>query len=146
MATTHGTPTAAKGRQAPEPYDQRGEGWVSFAGIMIGLVGTLNIIYGIAAISNSKFYFQNATYVISDLKAYGWLTLCIGAVQLAAAFGIFSRQNWARWVGIISAAANTLVQVLWLPSYPLASLALMAIDILVIYGLVAYGKRSHAAF
>jgi hypothetical protein len=146
MATTAGTPTASTARSAAEPRVERGEGWVSFAGIMIAVVGTLNVIYGIAAISNSRFYFRDVTYIISNLNTYGWLVLCIGALQVAAAFGIFARAGWARWVGIISAAANMVVQLVYLPAYPLASLALMAIDILVIYGLVAYGKHARAAF
>src|SRR4051794_3860383 len=85
----------------PTSYEsERGDGWVSFAGIMIALVGTLNVIYGIAAISNSKFYFHDTTYILSDLKTFGWLATIVGAAQVAAAFGIFSRATWARWVGI----------------------------------------------
>jgi hypothetical protein len=139
--------TSAPSRRAAE-YDSpdRGAGWVAFAGIMIGLVGVINVIYGIAAISNSKFYFHNVEYVFSDLKTYGWIATIIGATQLAAAFGIFSRSGWARWVGIITAGCNVVLQLVYISAYPLAALAVMAIDILVIYGLVAYGRRSQAAF
>src|SRR4051812_48057275 len=110
--------------------DERGSGWVAFAGILISLVGTLNIIYGIAAISNSKFYFHDVTYILSDLKTFGWLATIIGAAQVGAGFAIFARRGWARWVGIITASANILVQLVYVSAYPLASLALLSIDIL----------------
>src|SRR3954454_21073416 len=143
MATT--TPGAVRPSPTYSAQDERGSGWVAFAGILISLVGTLNIIYGIAEISNSKFYFHDVTYILSDLKTYGWLATIIGAAQVAAGFAIFARRGWARWVGIITAGLNILVQLVYVSAYPLASLALLSIDILIIYGLVAYGKHSRAA-
>jgi hypothetical protein len=138
MTTTSPTDRAAGEVVAVE---ERGSGWVTFAGVMIGLVGVLNVIYGIAAIDKSSFYVANARYVFGDLSTWGWVMLIVGAVQLCAAFGIFARMTWARWVGILSAGANMIVQLLLLPQYPLLSLAIFAIDVLVIYGLVAYARR-----
>jgi uncharacterized membrane protein HdeD (DUF308 family) len=111
---------------------------VTFAGIMIVLVGILNVIYGIAAIDKSTFFVQDAKYVFADLRSWGWILLIVGVVQLFAAFGIWARRGWARWLGIISASANALIQLLFISSYPLAALALFAIDIMVIYGLASY--------
>jgi hypothetical protein len=144
MATTSPVRPASS---APDVYDdERGAGWVTFAGIMIGLVGVMNVIYGIAAISNSKFYFHDVTYIVSGLKTYGWIATCVGALQVIAAFAIFGRSGWARWVGILTAGLNILVQLAYISAYPLASLALIAIDVLIVYALVVYGKRHRAAF
>jgi hypothetical protein len=126
------------------PVEERGGGWVGFAGVMIGLVGVLNVIYGIAAISNSNFYVRDVQYVFGDLKTYGWVLLFVGAVQLVGAFGIFARTAWGRWIGILTAGANMIVQLLLLPAQPLFALAIFAIDVLIIYGLVAYAHRSRA--
>lgn len=132
-------------RAADRAYDpDRGLGWVIFAGCMLCLVGTLNIVYGIAAISNSKFYVANTQYVISDLKTWGWVLLIVGVVQFVAAFGIWAQTSWARWVGVASAGVNAVVQMLFIPAYPFLSLALFATDLLVIYGLIAYGGREEA--
>jgi hypothetical protein len=139
MTTT--SPTARATGEGGGAVEERGSGWVTFAGLMIGLIGVLNVIYGIAAIDKSSVYVGNARYVFGDLKTWGWVMLIVGAVQLVAAFGIFSRVTWARWVGIASAGANMIVQLLLLPQYPLLSLAIFAIDVLVIYGLVAYARR-----
>jgi hypothetical protein len=120
---------------------QTGEGWVSFAAFMISIVAILNCIYGIAAISNSKFYFGSSTYIIPNLNVYGWVVLILGLVQFAAVFGIFTRTTWARWVGIATASVNAIIQVVWIATYPLASLAILTLDVLVIYGLIAHGHR-----
>ena len=55
------------------------------------MVGTLNVIDGIAAISNSTFFTENARYVISDLNTFGWIVLILGSVQVLAAFGIWAK-------------------------------------------------------
>ena len=131
---------------ADRAYDpDHGLGWVIFAGCMLCLVGTLNIVYGIAAISNSKFYVANTQYVFSDLKTWGWILLVVGIVQFVAAFGIWASTEWARWVGVAAAGINAIVQMLFIPAYPFLSLALFATDLLVIYGLIAYGGRRSEA-
>jgi hypothetical protein len=82
--------------------------------------------------------------VISDLKTWGWFLLILGAIQFIAAFGIFTGSELAKWIGILSAVGNAIVQMLALPGYPFLSLAIFTIDILVIYGLVAHGGRKAA--
>jgi hypothetical protein len=122
-----------------DPEARHGYGWVLFAGIMLMVVGMLNFIYGIAAVSNSKFYARDVTYILSDLNTYGWILLIIGVIQFCLAFAIWAGTEWGRWLGVLSAGVNAIIQLLFIPSYPFASLAVFSIDILVIYGLVAYG-------
>ena len=121
-----------------------GYGWVLFAGTMLAIVGTLNFIYGIAAIDDSTFFAANAKYVITDLNTWGWVVLGVGAIQFLAAFGIWAGSEWGRWVGIVSAGANAIVQMFFISGFPLLSVTLFAVDILVIYGLVAYGGHRRA--
>lgn len=123
------------------PDESDGIGWVVFAGTMLGIVGTLNFIYGIAAVSNSHFYVRDASYVISDLSVWGWTLLAIGAIQIVSAFGIWAQMPGARWAGILTAGVNAVIQMLVLPGSPFLAITLFTIDILVIYGLVAYGRR-----
>jgi hypothetical protein len=122
--------------------DDRSFGWMMFAATMLGLVAVLNIIDGIAAIRNSHFYVGNAHYVVGNLNAWGWTVLIIGITQGLTAVGIVFRNQIARWAGVVLAAANAIAQLMFIPAYPFWSLTLFALDILVIYGLVAYGRRS----
>src|SRR6185369_13916899 len=77
---------ATGARYAEEPP---GYGWVIFAGTMLAIIGVLNFIYGIAGISNSKFYARGVEYVISDLKTWGWVLVVVGVAQVITAFGIW---------------------------------------------------------
>ncbi|MGN6170967.1 MAG: DUF7144 family membrane protein [Solirubrobacteraceae bacterium] len=130
----------------PDRYrdDDRGYGWVAFAGVLLLILGTLNIIEGIAAIGNAHFFHHNVHYVFGSLNAWGWIALIIGIIQLAVGFGVFAKNQLSRWVGVIVLACNAVAQLLFIPAYPFWSLTLFAIGILAIYGLVAYGERISA--
>lgn len=123
--------------------EQTGAGWVMFAGIMLLIAGVLNVIYGIAAIDNSKF-FVHATetqYILSDLNTWGWITLILGVLEIIAAFSIWAGGGYGRWFGIFVAGISSIGALMSIPAYPLWSLAIFTIDILIIYGLAAYGGQ-----
>jgi hypothetical protein len=122
--------------RAAEPH---GAGWLLFAGIMLLIAGVLNVIYGIAAIGNSSFFVNDTKYIVSDLNTWGWVTLVLGAFQVGAAFSIWAGNQFGRWFGITAAALSAIGALLALPAYPFWSLAIFAVDILIIYGLAAYG-------
>lgn len=124
---------------------ETGGGWVTFAGIMLLIVGVLNVVYGIAAIDNANFYVRDVSYVLSDLNTWGWFLVVVGAVQCLVAIGIWARVQFARWLGVIAASVNAVIQLLFLPAYPFLALALFSLDLLIIYGLIAYGGRRASA-
>jgi hypothetical protein len=135
-AATDGPP-AAYGRS---PYDdEQGAGWIVFAGVMIGIAGILNVIYGIAAIGNSKFFVHDTAYVFNDLNTWGWVLVVVGALEILAAFSIWRGGTYGRIVGVIIAALSAIAALLSIPAYPFWALTIFAIDVLVIYGLVTYG-------
>jgi hypothetical protein len=121
--------------------DERGEGWIVFAGVLLLLAGVFNIVDGIAAIGRAHFFVANAHYVFGDLRAWGWTTLFLGGALLLVGLGIFARNQFARWAGVVVLSLNALAQLWMMPSYPFWSLAIFAIDVLAVYGLVAHGKR-----
>ena len=136
MAATSATSTSAARGTA---YREEGSGWVLFAGIMIVTVGILNVIYGIAAIGDSKFFVAEQQYVLSGLNTWGWVMLILGVGQILAAFSIWAGNRFGRWFGIGCAMLNAIAALLAIPAYPFWSLVVIGIDILVIYGLAAYG-------
>ena len=121
--------------------EERGAGWLVFASAMLGLAGILSIIDGIVALSKSKFYAADATYVFSDLRTWGWITLAIGALAIVAAMGVLSGSQFARWFGIIGASLVAIEQFAFMQAYPFWSLAIFACALLVIYALAAYGGK-----
>jgi hypothetical protein len=124
--------------------EERGAGWIAFAGILLSIVGILNVIYGIAAIGDSSFFVHNTKYILSNLNTWGWVTLIIGVIQVIAAFSIWSGGDFGRWIGIFVAGLSMIGALLSLPAYPFWSLAVFAIDVLIIYGLAAYGGQRTA--
>jgi hypothetical protein len=126
--------------------EEAGVGWIMFAGIMLMIAGVLNVIYGIAAIDNSKFFVHTTEtqYIISSLNTWGWITLILGALQIVAAFSIWAGGAFGRWFGIGIAGLSAIGALMAIPAYPFWSLAIFAIDILIIYGLAAYGGRQLA--
>ena len=112
--------------------------WITFAGVMILIAGATNVIGGIAAISDSDFFVRGAHFVVGDLSGLGWLLLIVGAVQLVAGFGIWAQNMLAVFVGLGTACANAVLQLLFLPSEPFLALAVFAVDVLVIRALTKY--------
>jgi uncharacterized membrane protein HdeD (DUF308 family) len=121
--------------------EKSGAGWVVFAGIMLLIAGVLNVIYGIAAVDDSKFFVHETQYILSGLNTWGWVTIILGALQILAAFSIWSGGGFGRWFGIFAASLSAIAALMYMPAYPFWSLAVFAIDILIIYGLAAYGGR-----
>jgi hypothetical protein len=121
-----------------------GQGWRSFAGILIMVAGFFNIIDGLVAVINANRIAGvsngHATLPVTDnVKTWGWVVLIVGIVMVLAAFGIFSGATWARIVGVSLAGLNMLVQFTYLAHYPFWSFTMILLDVLVIYALVVYG-------
>jgi hypothetical protein len=131
----------AKGEVHMAEEYERGAGWIFFAGIMVFIAAVLNCIWGIAAIDKANFFVADAKFIISDLSTWGWIILGIGLVQMIAAFSIWAGGEFGRWIGIFGAGAGLIGALLSIPGYPFYSLAVFGIDLLVLYGLAAYGGR-----
>ena len=123
----------------------RGNGWLTFAGVLLLIIGSINFIEGLAAIGNAHFFTHNTHYVAGSLKTWGWVVLCLGVVQFVAGGGVFVQNQLARWFGVAALAANAIVQLLMMPAYPFWSLALFGANVVALYGLAAHGKRGAAA-
>jgi hypothetical protein len=119
---------------------QPGEGWITFAGVMLMFAGILNFIWGIAAIDDSAFFTDEGRYVIfDDLNTWGWFFLIVGVLQIAAAISVWNRGTYGQVFGIFSATVSALILLFTVNAYPFAAFMLFLVDILVIYGLAVYG-------
>ena len=118
-------------------------GWVTFAGVMLFIGGVLNVIYGIAAIGDSKFFIQDQKYILSNLNTWGWVTLILGLLQLVGAFSLWAGGLYGRFVAILAASLSAVAALLAIPAYPFWSLAIFAIDIIVIYQVAMYGGAGY---
>ncbi len=123
--------------------DPRGLRWMMFAGTLLLVLGCTNIIEGIAAVNGSAFFAGNAQYMFGDLNSWGWVIWLVGIAQGLTAIAVLVKNQFARWLGVVFALGNALAQLLMIEAYPLWSLALFSLDILVVYGLVVHGGRTY---
>jgi hypothetical protein len=115
--------------------DRSSAGWTLFVAALLCTLGTLNVIDGIASIGNSQFFVRHAHYVFGDLGTWGWIQLGIGVFQLLTGLALFRGYDGARWVAAAFAIVNMWVQLLAMPAAPYWSLAVFALDVIVVYGL-----------
>lgn len=129
----------------PSPYYENdpspeGVGWVLFSVIVLAFAGVWAFVEGILAVTSSKVYVANATFVFSDLNTWGWILMGLGVLAVGAALGIAAGSELARWFGITVAALNAFGQLMFVHANPWWAVAMFTIDLLVIYGLAAYGS------
>jgi hypothetical protein len=111
-------------------------GWSIFAGIMLAVMGVMDIIQGIVAMIEEDFYVVGREWVFEfDITAWGWIHIILGAVLVASGIGILSGNVLARMVGINVAALAMIANFAWLPYYPIWSMIIIAMCIAVIWAL-----------
>jgi len=108
---------------------------------MMMLVGTFQVIDGLIALFNDDLYVvrPNGLVVNVDYTAWGWTHLLLGILLIAAGAAVFSGRVWGRTLGVIAAAVSAIVNFGFIPAYPVWSLLIITVDILVIYALIAHG-------
>jgi hypothetical protein len=116
--------------------EQKG-GWYDFAGAMFGIAGSFNAIQGLSAVVK-KEYFAGGTLVYDNLQLWGWAWLIIGVLQVIAALMLLAGRG--RVLGIILAVLSAVVSFTSIGAYPLWSILVIAIDVLIIHGLTVHGS------
>ena len=116
-------------------------GWVFFAGIMMVLSGVFDIIAGLTGLLRHTFYVVTATnqLLVFNYTAWGWIDLIIGLVVLLAGFSVLHGSVWARVVGVVLAGLSALAWLASVNEYPIWAVIVIAVDVLIIYALVAHG-------
>jgi hypothetical protein len=127
-------------------YESSGAGWKLFAGIMIIIGGTFNIIDGLVGITNVNYVktqlgTSGQLPLTNNVKTWSWVVLVIGAVMVLAGFLIFVGNLFGRIIGVFAAGVNAIIQLAYLAHYPFWSFTMILVDILVIWGIVVHGGR-----
>ena len=127
-----------------EPARARtGGGWIAFAGVMMILAGMLDVVNGLWAIDHQDTA-VDGLFFKDNLEAWGWFYLIVGIVLIVAGFMVFQRAPWAVTVGVIVAMLGAITNMFWIFQYPIASLVIVVINVMVLYALVVYGDRESA--
>jgi hypothetical protein len=113
-------------------------GFTMAAAVLMMLSGAWNFLEGLGAILRGSYYvvLPNYTYNLS-VSGWGWFHLILGAVVFIAGACLFTDQMWARVAGIAVASISAIVNFLYIPYMPVWSIALIALDVAVIWALLA---------
>jgi hypothetical protein len=123
----------------------RGAGRAVFAAILLVIVGTLNIIYGIGALDDANIFVNDKRYIFTNLNTMGWVLIVLGIIQLAGGFSLLAGNTFGRVIGIIGAGLGAIGAVLSIGgSYPWWSLAIFVLCVWIIHGLFVYGEDERA--
>jgi hypothetical protein len=136
------TSAAMRGR-GTQVAEGRGYGLLIFASVMLLVAAFWNLIQGITAIGRSHVYVANAHYVFGDLRSWGWITLILSILLLLAGIGVLIGNQLARWFGVAMLGLDAIAQMFFIPAYPFWSLTVIALDVVALYGLCAYGSRAN---
>ncbi|MBD3942992.1 hypothetical protein IF188_14955 [Microbacterium sp. NEAU-LLC] len=118
-------------------------GWGVFAGVILLISGVFGGLQGLVAIVGPDAYFAvvDGSLFLFDVQGWGWWNLIIGVLLILTGIALLAGQTWARVVAIILAALSAIGQLMLIPTQPFWALAIIAVDILVIYALTAHGRE-----
>ena len=124
----------------------RGAGRVVFAAILLLMVGTLNVIYGIGAIDNANYFANDTRFVLDDLNTLGWAVLILGVIQLIAGFSLMAGNAFGRIIAIFAGSVGAIGALLSVGgSNPWWSLAIFALCVFIVHGVIVYGEDEAVA-
>jgi hypothetical protein len=116
-------------------------GLTVFAAVMLIMVGIFQAIAGVVALFNDTFYVVGEKYIFQfDVTTWGWIHLILGIVIAVAGYFLFRGAVWARTVGVILASISAVVNFAWLPHYPIWAIAIITLDVFIIWALTAHGR------
>jgi hypothetical protein len=117
-------------------------GWVVFAGVMAVIAGFFNIIQGLVALFDDQYFVvAGGDLLLLDFTAWGWIHLLVGVVMLVVGFGIMRGSPWSLVAGVVIAGAQAILQLGFLAAYPVWSILIIALDVVVIYALIVHGRE-----
>lgn len=117
--------------------------WIAFAGVMMVILGCLDVIWGIAAIANNEVVVVGGHGVIVlDITTWGWVQLILGLALAVIGVGLCVGNVAARWAGVFVLAVNAVMQVVWFSAAPLWAILMIVLDIVLIYQLMVNWQES----
>lgn len=141
--TRQPTPFSPLDETPPPPEPSAWTGYITFAATLMLLVGGFQAIMGITALFEDNYFVVGTSGLVvsANWTAWGWTHIAIGAIAIAAGAGLFTGQMWARVLGVAVAMISAIVQMAFIPAFPLWSVTVIAIDVFAIYAITAHGRE-----
>jgi hypothetical protein len=119
----------------------RGTGRATFAGILLLIAGTLNVVYGIGALDSANIFLNDQRFILDDLNTMGWVLIVLGLIQLTGGFSLLAGNTYGRVIGIIGGTLGAIGALFSIGgANPWWSLAIFFLCVWVVYGIVILGE------
>jgi hypothetical protein len=113
-------------------------GWAVFAGAVLFMVGSLDALFGLAAVLNDEVVVVGGHgAIIADITTWGWVHLILGSIMALTGLGLFAGSSGARWAAVFFVMVNAISQIVWFPLAPLWAFLIIILDVVIIYQLTA---------
>jgi hypothetical protein len=121
-------------------------GWLQFGAIMLAVVGSVNLVQGFAALLQDDYFLVGSgdDLLIADFTTWGWILVIWGLAQLGACFGIYTGKGWGRVSAIVIVGVSILIQTAFLAAFPIWSVIIIALSVIVIFALTARWNEGQA--
>jgi hypothetical protein len=130
--------SAARREHRRRLEERQPTGWTVFAGALMLIVGSLDALWGLAAILNDDVVFVGGQGVlVADVTLWGWVHLILGSIVAVTGLGLFAGTEWARLTAIFFVAINAVSQIAWFPAAPLWAFLIILLNVTIIYQLTA---------
>jgi hypothetical protein len=121
--------------------DDYGIGWIYFAGLLLLLSGIFHAITGLVAIFKDQIYLVNeSTLLVLDYSGWGWAHLILGIILFFVSFSLLAGSIFGRIAGVVLAALSIIANFTFISAFPLWSLLITLLDLLIIYGILVHGS------
>ncbi len=110
------------------------------------MLGTFHVFQGIVALVKDQYFLVTSSGLVIDVDytTWGWTHIIAGAIVLMAGVGVFAGQMWARVVGTVVALVSAVINMIFLPAYPLWSIIMVGLAVVVIMALTVHGSEIKA--
>jgi hypothetical protein len=123
----------------------RGAGRAAFAGVLLLIAGTLNIIYGIGALDDANIFVNEQRFIFTNLNTMGWVIIVLGIIQLTGGFSLIAGNTYGRVIGVIGASLGAIAALLSIGgNNPWWSLGIFALCVWILHGILIYGDERSA--
>ena len=141
---THQADTGGTWRDDQDAYTRRQSGWVGwvvFGAMMLLLLGAFHVLVGLVAVFRDQVFVagRNQMPVDMDYGTWGGIHLVVGAIALVVGAAVLRGQLWARLLAAWFAFLSAMVNLAFLPAYPLWSALMIGLDVVVIWAVVVHG-------
>ena len=114
-----------------------------FAALLLLIAGLQQFFSGLTAVAHDNYYAIINNYVFSfNIATWGWIHLTLGVLLALSGVAVLAGASWARYVGAVIAAVSAVTLFAWLPYNPVGATIMIALDVFIIWALLASHQRA----